>query len=308
MTRKLALRFAGAFAIVLAAFSSAAYWHFLSFYREQLGPAATTPEGAAGLALALRRVLLNIALVDIPLLALAVLLSFFIAGRALAPLVAAREREATFAAEAAHELRTPLASIAGIAQANALFVPLEQRQALERIAAIALDASRLVGDLLTLTRAEHAYALSTEPLDLAGLLVSTAREFEDGREGKRPILRLDPSSAIVDGDERRLGQLIRNLLDNAVRYAHSSIEARVWSAGGWAYLTVEDDGKGVPSELRDRIFERFVRAGNEGSGAGLGLAICRWVARAHAGEITLEGRARFVLRLPAHGRGLAGLS
>ena len=284
--------------MVLVAFSSAAYLHFLSFYREQLGPAATTPEGAAGLALAMRHVLLDIALVDVPLLALAALVSFFVARRAIAPLIAAREREASFAAEAAHELRTPLATIASIAQANAPFVAAEQRHAFERIATIAVEASRLVGDLLTLTRAEHTYALSTEPVDLAGLLVTTAREFEEERNGRRPGLRLDPKSAIVDGDERRLGQLIRNLLDNAARHAESSIEARVWSEGGWAYLTVEDDGKGVCEDLRNRVFERFVRASDDGSGTGLGLAICRWVARAHAGDVTLEGRSRFVLRLP----------
>lgn len=298
MTRKLALRFTSAFAIVLAAFSAAAYFHYLSFYREALGPALQTPEGASGLASAMRQVLLGIGLVDIPLLALAAVVSFYLAGQAIAPLIAAREREAVFAADAAHELRTPLATIASLAQATLPLVAPERRSALERIAAIAVEASHLVGDLLTLSRAEAAHALACEPLDLGGLLVTTARAFEESRNGSAPTLRLEPASAIVDGDERRLAQLIHNLLENAARHAGSSVQAHVWSEGQWAYLAVEDDGAGVADAVRERVFERFVSDRKDGAGTGLGLAICRWVARAHAGEITLEGRSRFVVKLP----------
>jgi signal transduction histidine kinase len=102
----------------------------------------------------------------------------------------------------------------------------------------------------------------------------------------------------VVGDERRLRRLAENLLTNAARYARSAVAVRVAAEGTNIALSIEDDGEGVPPELRDRVFERFVRAADDDSGSGLGLAICRAIARAHGGDVVLEAGSRFVARIP----------
>ncbi|MBV8067646.1 MAG: ATP-binding protein, partial [Candidatus Eremiobacteraeota bacterium] len=112
------------------------------------------------------------------------------------------------------------------------------------------------------------------------------------------------TSAIVDGDERRLRELARNLLDNAVRHARACVSIASRAHGRICEIVVEDDGDGVPPQERERIFERFYRRANDGAGTGLGLAIVRWIARAHEGTVTVEdgaaGGARFVATIPAH--------
>jgi signal transduction histidine kinase len=110
---------------------------------------------------------------------------------------------------------------------------------------------------------------------------------------------LDASDDVwVVGDAHRLRRLVENLLENAGRHAAELVRVRVRAQGDRAALSVEDDGPGVPAELRPRIFERLVRAREDGGGTGLGLAICRAIARAHGGDVVLEDRNRFVAQLP----------
>lgn len=113
-----------------------------------------------------------------------------------------------------------------------------------------------------------------------------------------------PVSAIVDGDERRLRELVRNLLENAVRHARSCVSIASQRNGRTCEIVVEDDGDGIPPADRERVFERFYRRCDDGEGTGLGLAIVRWIAQAHAGTITIEqagrGGARFVASIPEH--------
>jgi two-component system OmpR family sensor kinase len=211
------------------------------------------------------------------------------------PLVAAREREARFAAEAAHELRTPLARIASVAQSARGGGDAARDDALARIAATAVEASATIGDLLALVREERVAPRLSEPVDLGAL----ARSAVDGapRDGLRHDAEI-AGEAWVEGDERRLRRLVENLLENAARHARSVVHVRVRPDGERIALSVEDDGPGVPPELRERIFERFVRGDDDERGSGLGLAICRAIARAHGGDVVLEERNRFVARLP----------
>ena len=110
---------------------------------------------------------------------------------------------------------------------------------------------------------------------------------------------------MVDGARDELYRMTLNLMENAIRHTPDGthIRARVSSESGEVVLTVQDDGPGVAPELRDRIFERFVRgAGDRGSSSGLGLSIVRAVAESHGGSVVLEDAdpgARFVVRLPA---------
>jgi len=221
--------------------------------------------------------------------------SYWLARAAVHPLALARAREERFAADIAHELRTPLGVIASVAQAARDDAAGPAREALSTIARRALEAGELISDLLTLARGDGADVLDLEPADFGALAARAAHDFDGAHDGI--ALEGDFGSAIVDGDERRLLQLARNMFANAFRHARTKVVASVRAADGWATLTVEDDGPGVPEALKPRLFQRFAK-GSDSRGSGLGLAICRWVARSHGGDVTLEGGSRFAARVP----------
>jgi len=273
--------------VVLVVLDAAAYVYLAGARHDVLEPILGTPEGRSVYAAAMRRTALDLALIDLPLLALSGLAAYALARISVRPLMEAREREARFAAEAAHELRTPLARITGLAQSR-------QADALDRIAEIALDASATVGDLLALVREEKVAQRLSEPVDVTAIARSAVASAR--RDGVRYELDF-AGDAWVLGDERRLRRLAQNLLENAGRHARGTVRVAVGAEGSDVALSVEDDGPGVPPALRERIFERFVRE-RDGDGSGLGLAICRTIARAHGGDVVLEGQSRFVARLP----------
>jgi signal transduction histidine kinase len=257
---------------------------------------------------AMRHVLSTIALADVPLVVVFGAASYVLARGALAPLVAARERERVFAADVAHELRSPLAAIAAVAQAsrNGDATP-ASRAAFDTIATEALDASAIVGDLLTLARRPGQAVLQCEPVDLAAIVSRCARDA--ATEATAAGVRIDATaeSAIVDGDERRLRELVRNLLENAIRHARSSVTIASQNDGRACTIVVQDDGEGIPAADRERVFERFYRRDGDAGGTGLGLAIARWIADAHGGSILVAQTdmpgARFVVTLKTHGGG-----
>ena len=118
----------------------------------------------------------------------------------------------------------------------------------------------------------------------------------------------DQRRVVVVGNEPQLRRMVGNLIDNAVRYASSTVEVSLSAEGGWARIAVTDDGPGVPEPDRDRIWDRFVRLDDDrsrpGGGSGLGLAMVRELAVAHGGTAEVRGRepgpgAEFVIRLPA---------
>jgi signal transduction histidine kinase len=291
---RLTASYLAVFAAVIAVLSAVAYAAIASNYRSIVGPALGTPEGNAGLAAALRPALFAILSCDALLLLAVGAASFALARAALRPLALAREREERFSADVAHELRTPLGAIAATAEAARAGSAGEAQGALEAIARRALECGDLVSDLLTLARTDGASALECEPVDLAGLAARACRDLDAG-----PRVAVDASfeSAIVEGDERRIGQLMRNLLDNARAHARSRIIVRVTGNSGQACFTVEDDGPGVEPHVIPHLFERFAK-GAGSRGTGLGLAICRWVARAHGGDVGYGGGSRFIARFP----------
>jgi signal transduction histidine kinase len=280
---------------VLLVLDAVAFWYLAGRERDLLQPVLTTDVGRAAYAAALRRNAFGLALIDLPLLLAAGAASYALAVVSVRPLVAAREREARFAAEAAHELRTPLARIASLAQSARAASEAAHDEAFARICALALDASGTISDLLALVREERVAPKLSEPVELGALArASVAAAQRDG-------LSYDVAASEecwVEGDERRLRRLAENLLDNANRHARARVRVAVQPDGGAVALSVEDDGPGVPPELRERIFERFVRGDDDERGSGLGLAICRAIARAHGGDVILEDGSRFVARLP----------
>jgi signal transduction histidine kinase len=222
----------------------------------------------------------------------------------------ARQRQ--FVADASHELRTPLTSIL----ANLELLEAELKGEDREIAGSALRSSqrmrRLVADLLLLARADAGRQAPREPVDFA----ATVREAtgEAAPLAERHELEVDAAdSVVVDGSADDLHRLALNLIQNALVHtpAGTRVRVRLRNEDG-ALFEVEDDGPGIPAELRHRLFERFVRGhGDTGGGSGLGLAIVRAVAETHGGSVVVGerdgGGTRFAVRLPpARARQQAG--
>jgi len=214
------------------------------------------------------------------------------------------ESQRRFVADASHELRTPLTTIQGNAGllASRTLSDETRRAAVADVAAESDRMSRLVDRLLTLARADSGLQLELAPIDLETVTDEVCRQAGAAHPAQALIAETD--AAIVDGDEDALRQLLWILLDNAFRYTTSAVELRLVTEEGWARLTVSDDGPGIPSQHRERIFERFYRAeaSRTGSHAGLGLSIARWIVDQHGGRIiageAVLGGAAFLVDLP----------
>ena len=217
-----------------------------------------------------------------------------------------RQRE--FVADASHELRTPLTSV--LANLELLAEQVADEDARAAVAS-ALRSSqrmrRLVADLLLLARADAGRSVPHHPLDLAQVLVEVAAELEPLAERSGHELTVGAHERLlVAGSRDELHRLALNLIENALRHTPpgTHVHAALASDGDDVVLCVEDDGPGIPEQLRPRLFERFVRGrGDSGGGSGLGLAIVRAVAVSHGGSVAVEhseaGGARFIVRLPA---------
>ncbi|HEX2647189.1 MAG TPA: HAMP domain-containing sensor histidine kinase, partial [Candidatus Dormibacteraeota bacterium] len=214
------------------------------------------------------------------------------------------ESQKRFLADASHELRTPLTTIQGNAGLLASRDVSEEvrREAAEDVVHESARMGRLVDSLLTLARADSGLELSLAPGELMVVVQEVCRQAGAAHPGHRITVEAAPLS--VRGDEDALRQLLWILLDNAFRYAVSEVSVHLYAVSGWARLLVSDDGPGIPSEYREKIFERFYRADSARAGdhAGLGLSIARWIVTQHGGRILAGeapgGGAAFVVDLP----------
>ena len=196
-----------------------------------------------------------------------------------------------FVADAAHELRTPLAALKLQALSLQRADSAEAREvAIGRLTAGIERATRLVEQLLVLARQE-ASVVKPVPVDLAALAARTVGELAGLAAAKGVDLGLQHADvAGVDGQPDALAILMRNLVDNAVKYtpAGGTVDVAVRAAPAGPLLIVEDSGPGIPFDERERVLDRFYRvAGSEASGSGLGLAIITAIAERHGGTLTL---------------------
>jgi signal transduction histidine kinase len=215
------------------------------------------------------------------------------------------ERQREFVADASHELRTPLTSV--LASLELLAEELDGEQADTAQAALrsARRMRRLVGDLLLLARADAKRAPPHHPTHLDDVVMDATAEI--GPMAEDHDMRIDVSPVVVSGAGDELHRLVLNLLENAVKHTPpgTHIGVSTTQIDGDVTLTVQDDGPGIPPDLGEHVFDRFVRGGRDGPrGSGLGLSIVRAVAEAHGGSVALESAhpghgARFVVRLPA---------
>jgi two-component system, OmpR family, heavy metal sensor histidine kinase CusS len=222
-----------------------------------------------------------------------------------------------FTADAAHELRTPLAVIRNEAEValRAARSPEEYRRALENLLEEANGLSALTDQLLFLSRQDTGLRpRSDESVDVTGLLAELVSNMQPLARENNVVLTLEacpPHSQIearLTSDSRLLRRVFYNLLDNAIKYtaATGTVSVTTRMDDGHLIVTVLDSGIGIPAEHLPRIFERFYRVdpsrSGEANGTGLGLSICQSIVRGMGGEIHVEssfGRgSEFIVRIP----------
>jgi two-component system, OmpR family, sensor histidine kinase QseC len=220
----------------------------------------------------------------------------------------ALETERRFTSAAAHELRTPLAAVKVHAQVAQLTrTAAERKRALQDLLLSIDRASHMVDQLLTLSRLDGMLALGSgaSPLRLdviAGHVIDEVHPLL-GRRGQRIDAQLSPCQ--IDGMEFGVASLLRNLIDNAMRYGPPDREIRVTvrTLNGHGLAIVEDAGPGIPAQERERVFERFYRLYSDSDGCGIGLSIVRTVAQVHHAHIDLDrsdlGGLRVSVAFPA---------
>ena len=226
-----------------------------------------------------------------------------------AALEQARSSEQDFLLSVSHDLRTPLTSISGWAEALVDTTAPDPRMAGATILAEAGRLDRLVRDLLDLARLRaQTFTLQLRPVDLRDVAIGAG-------EGLRPDLEdaglhlsfdLTPGPVVVHGDADRLAQIAGNLVENAGRHATSQVRVLVAVDGPDAVLAVDDDGPGIAPADRDKVFDRLYSqtapGSRAGTGTGVGLATVRALTEAMDGTVfatqTDQGGARLVVRLP----------
>ncbi len=222
------------------------------------------------------------------------------------------ERDASFASNVSHELRSPLMTLAAsieVMQNQRDDMPVRARAALDLMEADIDRFQQLVEDLLEISRFDAGVMhLDLEEVRVDELVLQAVASSTDVDV---PIdIDSDLAGVVVKADKRRLSRVIANLLDNAAKYGDGASRVELRKRGHGVLIAVEDEGPGVPPEDRDSIFFRFNRGSSAGhrrgiDGVGLGLALVAEHIRLHGGQVWVEGRpedhpgARFVIELPA---------
>ncbi len=227
---------------------------------------------------------------------------------------ASQQSQRDFIANVSHELKTPLTSIAGFAQAiidGTASDPEEQRRAAQIIHQESQRLRRMVDQLLSLARFDAGQVeLDWQKLDLSDLLRSSVERMAPTARAAGVELRLDLGPLPpISADADRLSRVVVNLVDNAIKHTQDGgwVEVAAAANDQWITVSVRDNGAGLSADQIDRIFERFyqvdtARSGGDEIGAGLGLAISQEIIRAHNGTISAESEpgigSRFYFKLP----------
>jgi len=248
-------------------------------------------------------------------LGLSSLISYFMAGKAMNPIMQAFRRQQEFVADASHELRTPLS----VVHSSLEVLAAEEKKQMSDFSQQVLDdlqdeverMEKLITDLLTLARVDSGVIeIVVEPVETRPLLESLSRSFQHLAAKKNIQLNLQMESDFtMYADPERMRQLFYILLDNALRYTPSegTISIQVEKASeNTLRIAVSDTGIGIAADQQNRIFDRFYRAdkarSREQGGTGLGLSIAQWIVQAHGGTIAVESMVgqgtSFVIQMP----------
>jgi len=224
----------------------------------------------------------------------------------------------SFAADVAHEIKNPLTSLrSAVETVSRIEDPEQQRKLMSIILDDVQRLDRLISDISDASRLDAELSRArTQPVDLVRLLSALAEAHQATAVEDGPILSFETrgsGSLLVQGIEERLGQVLRNLINNAVTFSppHGTIELAAWREDSWAVISVSDSGPGIPESALGAIFDRFYterpKSEKFGTHSGLGLSISRQIVEAHGGSIRAENRldgtgaaigARLVIRLP----------
>jgi signal transduction histidine kinase len=215
-------------------------------------------------------------------------------------------RDARFAGDVSHELRSPLTTMVNaseVLQRRRAELPSTARQAADLLAGEVQRFRHMVVDLLEISRLDQDVdEQALEPVDLGNLVRNVAASRPGGAQ-----IDIEQPPPLVLADRRRLDRVVVNLLDNAERHGGGPVRIAVQRRSSCVRLEVDDAGPGVPADLRERVFERFARGARAGhrrddDGTGLGLAVVAQHVSAHGGTVWVEDRpaggARFVVELP----------
>ncbi len=311
---RLTLAYAGLLLLLLVIFSVIVYGLLSTVVLQDVEPFRDDPAMLAAANHMLKNYVVKLAIANAAGLVLVVAIAAFLAKITLRPLEQAIALQRQFTNDASHDLRTPLAVIrteTSVALDDCESLPEEYCERLRIIDEQAQRMQRLIDQLITLSHLDADSALDREPTDLRVVVNGVVRDLKPLAAARRVGITLDRAeSAVVMGDELKLSQLVGNLVDNAIKYGReaSTIGISVWQTRDTAYVAVKDAGEGIAAADLERIFQRYQSSnGVTGNGHsevhGLGLPLCRWIARAHGGEVTVQSRlgegSTFTVRLPA---------
>lgn len=239
------------------------------------------------------------------------LMSRYLAGKAVAPIAKAWETQKNFLADASHELRTPLTVIRtnlDVVMCSPEETVAEQTEWLDNIREETRAMSGLVESIFFMARADaNQMKLERTQFDYRVMIELAVRAYKPMAEEKGITLTADlDNGAVICGDEDKLRRVLRVLVENAIRHtpAGGTITVRMTHDAKMTELAVIDTGEGIPLIHQEHLFERFYQADRSRSkgGAGLGLAIAKWIVEEHGGTISLKSAvgegAAFTVRLP----------
>jgi two-component system, OmpR family, sensor kinase len=298
--RRLALRYVVLFALVLTAFSTVFFVAIAIVIQPAFDIGPEPPEGAPATRAYTRtieRIGLVVIVADVAVVSGVAFVAWYLAERTLRPVRDAHERQGRFVADASHEIRSPLAVIRSTVD-QALSPAANDQTRTDALVTIGDAVDRLTATtrgLLTLAALERPLGATRDPIDVSVAVaeaVATARAAEPS-PGTTIELNLAPD-LLVRGDSDALTGLVRNLIDNALRYASGRpIGVRASGTPGSAIVEVTDHGPGIAPADLERVFEPFyrVRADSKAPpGTGLGLAIAARLARELGGRLQAESK------------------
>lgn len=309
---RLTFLFIVVFAIVLIAFSIVFYAAFMLVLDPDIDidPVLTNQQAAEAAYNAVReRIGISLLFADVVAILLVGFVAWFLARRTLEPIREAHQRQQRFVADASHETRNPLAVIKATTGAalSGERTPEELRTALESVDAAVDRLIRLTSDLLVLARSNDPLTPSDRvPSDLSVIVSEALADRLEG-DGHADIERQLEPDLPVTVDPTEIERIVRNLVDNAIRYGgpEGHVTVRTWRQDGEAALEVHDDGPGIDAEDLERIFEPFYRIpgpAHDRVGIGLGLSIASDLAERNGGRLSVTSRpgsgTTFRLSLP----------
>lgn len=255
--------------------------------------------------------ILNLIYLNLIILGVSAVVGYYWARQTLEPIEKAMELQGQFAADASHELRTPLAAMRSEIEVALRSKQISEKEARELLTSNLEEIAKLeglAGGLLQLARLESAFS-HLEPVAVAAVIASAIKSLGTHAKSNKVSVVYSGADFTVMGERDSLAQVIKILIDNAVKYGKTSgkVEITTKSSGHRGIITVKDDGPGISADDLPHVFERFWRANSSRSkgqieGFGLGLAIAKEITQLHHGEIRAESAggqgARFVVELP----------